>query len=381
MTAMRPALRTLAALVATAGLLSGSSAIAQVTPAAGYTPPDDTPAIKLGTTIYTDYTYTDEPTTQDADGNTIHPSAFNVTRAYINVTGNVSHNVSFRVTPDISRLTTTTTTTGLQTGESVSASTSLDGSLTFRLKYAYGQFNLDDQWSKGSWVRLGLQQTPYVDYAENIYRYRFQGPIFEDTEKFITSSDFALSTHYNFPGNFGDVHGGYYNGDGYAKADANDQKAIQIRATLRPAPNAGVIKGVRLTVFYDADDYAQGDAKTRLIENVTFEHKYINAGVDHLDAKDQTAATASEVKADGWSVWATPKSTKGWEGLLRYDSLKPDKTVDAKKSRKIAGVAYWFTTQKPATAALLLDYEDVKYDTLLAKPDEKRYALHALFAF
>ena len=92
-------------------------------------------------------------------------------------------------------------------------------------------------------------------------------------------------------------------------------------------------------------------------------------------------ATAPEVKADGWSIWATPKSTKGWEGLLRYDSLKPDKTVDAKKNRKIAGVAYWFTTQKPATASLLLDYEEVKYDTLLAKPDEKRYALHALFAF
>ena len=36
-------------------------AIAQVTPAAGYTPPDDTPSIRVGVTLYADYTYHDEP--------------------------------------------------------------------------------------------------------------------------------------------------------------------------------------------------------------------------------------------------------------------------------------------------------------------------------
>jgi len=46
-------------------------AFAQVTPAAGYTPPDDTPSFKVGTVIYADYTYQEEPTTIDADGNTI----------------------------------------------------------------------------------------------------------------------------------------------------------------------------------------------------------------------------------------------------------------------------------------------------------------------
>src|SRR4029077_5064912 len=86
MKASRTTLRLMAALAVTMGLLRGLPAFAQVTPAAGYTPPDDTPTIKIVTTIYTDYTYTDEPTTLDTDGNTIHPAAFNVTRAYINVT-------------------------------------------------------------------------------------------------------------------------------------------------------------------------------------------------------------------------------------------------------------------------------------------------------
>jgi hypothetical protein len=368
---MRPSkslLASSAVLVFGAFVWTGPSAFAQVTPAAGYTGADDTPTVKVGVTIFTDYTYTDAPTLLDADGNEINPAAFDVKRAYINVTGSINHLVAYRITPDITR-------------ESGSGG-NLDGSLTFRLKYAYGQFNLDDAWaSKGSWVRLGEQQTPYVDYMENIYRYRFQGPIFTDAEKYLTSSDFGLSTHYNFAGNHGDVHGGYYNGNGYSSGEVNDQQALQIRATLRPVPNGGMIKGLRLTAFYDADHYVRNDSKSRLVLNATFEHKYVNAGIENVSTTDQPLAASAEVKGEGWSVWATPRSTKGWEGLLRWDSLKPDKDVDAKKERKVAGVAYWFTALKPAAAALLLDYEHVTYDELLAKPNETRYALHALFNF
>ena len=85
-------------------LFVARAASAQVTPAAGYTPPDDTPSIRVGVTIYADYTYTDESRrSTDADGNAINPSAFNVGRSYINVTGNISHIVAFRITPDIAR--------------------------------------------------------------------------------------------------------------------------------------------------------------------------------------------------------------------------------------------------------------------------------------
>ena len=76
---------------------------AQVTPAAGYTPPDDTPSIRVGATIFADYTYQTTPEVTDADGNAVNPSAFNVARAYINITGNISHLLAFRITPDITR--------------------------------------------------------------------------------------------------------------------------------------------------------------------------------------------------------------------------------------------------------------------------------------
>ncbi len=368
MNAPRTTLRALSRIVAMVGLLRGATSFAQVTPAAGYTPPDDTPTIKVGVTLFSDYTYTEEPKAVDADGNPINPAAFNVSRSYINVTGGVSHNVAFRITPDI-KLDST-------------AGDTLNGSLVFRLKYGYGQFNLDEKWTKGSWVRLGLQQTPFIDWEEGIYRYRFQGTMFVDREGFMSPSDYGLSTHYNLPGNFGDVHVGYYNGDTYTKAEPNDQKAIQVRGTLRPLPMTGVLKGLRLTAFYDGDHYIRNDARRRFVYAANFEHKYLTAGYEHLDAADRTTGASAEVKAQGYSIWAVPRSPKGWEGLLRYDYLKPNKDVPAAKIRKIAGVAYWFHTQQaPATAALLADYENVTYDTALAKPDEKRYAVHALFNF
>jgi hypothetical protein len=47
------------------------SASAQVTPASGYTPPDDNPSFKVGATIFADYTCVDSPTSKDTDGNTV----------------------------------------------------------------------------------------------------------------------------------------------------------------------------------------------------------------------------------------------------------------------------------------------------------------------
>ena len=368
--------RILVRVLMTAGVVVtalAAPAFAQVTPAAGGTPPDDTPSVKVGVTIYTDYTYIDEPTVKDADGNAIHSNAFNVGRAYINVTGNLSHWVAFRVTPDVTR-------------ESGTGS-SLSGSLTFRLKYAFGQVNFDDFLTHGSWVRLGVQQTPYLDFMEGIYRYRFQGTMFPEREGFITSSDFGLSGHYNLPGNYGDIHAGYYNGDGYSRTEPNDQKAFQLRASLRPLPLGGVWKGLRLHAFYDADKYVKHGPRDRFIATATFEHPHLNAGFDYLDVKDRTSITNPEVKGNGWAVWAVPRfltvaeSKPGLEGLFRYDSMRPNKNLDARRHRLIVGLAYWFPFLRGPSAALLADMDRATFDAALNRPTDRRYSLHALFAF
>jgi hypothetical protein len=371
---------------------------AQVTPAAGSVPPDDTPAIRVGVTLYPTYTYQTDPKITDADGNTVKKNSFDVTRAYINITGNISHLVAFRITPDITRQ---SGLLSLGSGSSVSSD-----SLVFRIKYAYAQFNLDDWMTRGSWTRLGIQQTPWVDFEEGIYRYRFQGTVFAERIPLpttMTSSDAGASFHYNLPSNYGDFHVGVYNGENYQKVEVNNQKALEFRGTVRPfATSLPVLRGLRAHLVYYNDHYAGNDERKRVMGNVTFEHQYLNAGFDYLSAKDQTLATAADVPSHGYSIWATPRKPfdtgASWEALLRYDrwtpntstsalapastSPNPGRTVfnDQRQNRTIIGVAYWFPHQGNVSTAVLFDYDGQQFDNITTAP-VKSISVHGLVNF
>lgn len=336
------------------------------------TPPAPAPSypnVRVGATLFADYTYTASPETKDADGNTFFPNAFTVARSYINITGSLSRVIAFRFTPDIAQ----------ETG----AGSALSGSLTFRVKYAFLQTNLDKWLTPGTWARFGMQPTAFVNFSEDVYRYRFQGPIFVDREGFLLSSDAGAAFHYNLPSNYGDVHVGVYNGETYKKLEVNDQKALQLRGTVRPfAKGAPVLRGLRVTGFYHGDHYARDAERRRAVASVTFEHKYLNAAFDYLDATDQTSTRVTPVDSSGYSFWATPKSPKGWEGLVRFDRLTPNETRDESKTRTLLGAAYWVPLQGGVSTVFLLDYERVAYDgAVAARPTERRIALHVLVNF
>ncbi|HEX5474005.1 MAG TPA: hypothetical protein VFX12_05015 [Vicinamibacterales bacterium] len=349
--------------VACALVLSGASAaLAQVTPAAGYTPPDDTPSVKVGGTIFMDYTYTSSPEATDANGNKYHPSDFDVSRAYINVTGNVSHLVSFRITPDITRVGS--------------------GDLELRLKYAFAQINLDDWLPRGTWIRFGQQQTPLIDYQEGIYRYRFQGTTFSEREGLLTSSDVGASFHSAFANNYAEVHAGIYNGEGYHAPEANNQPSLQIRGTVRPFARGPLpARGLRFTGFYDGDHYAKDSEKTRALFEASFEHQYLNAAFDYVAAHDEKTPAALDVHGQGWSAWVTPRSRVGIEGLFRYDHYTPNTSFDSQvHKRAIVGIAYWFPHTGSATSAFLIDYDDATFDNV-PQARQRKIAVHALVNF
>ncbi len=355
-------------------MLSSGAARAQVTVAAGYTPPDDTPKVNVGGTIFADYTYVQEPTVTGSDGSQVHANAFNLTRAYINITGQINHLIAFRITPDVVRV-------GQVSGANVPG---LSGTLTYRLKYAYGQLNFSDFTTNGSWLRLGLQQTPWIDFEEGIYRYRFAGTVLADREGALTSSDLGASVHWNIPGNFGDIHGGVYNGNGYTALQDNDsQMSYQVRGTVRPLPMVPIIKGLRLSGFYDDDHYAIDAKKQRYLAAATFEHPYVNFGFQYDVFKDQTSAGAAVVEAHAYSAWVTPRTCFGLEALLRWDRITPDTTKGANRQRLIAGPAYWFpVTKSGVAAAVLLRFEQLRYmGAPNSKPTEESYGLFTLFNF
>jgi hypothetical protein len=279
-------------------------------------------------------------------------------------------------------------------------------SLVFRIKYAYGQFNFDDWMTAGSWARLGIQQTPWVDFEEGIYRYRFQGTVFAERVPLpttMTSSDAGASFHYNFPSNYGDIHVGVFNGENYQRVEVNDQKALEFRGTLRPfATSVPVLRGLRAHLVYYNDHYNGSDERKRAMGNLTFEHNYLNAGFDYLGAKDQTLATATNASSNGYSVWATPRAPmangSSWEALLRYDRFTPNTSTttrapastspnpgvtvlnDQHQNRTILGVAYWFPHQGNVSSAILFDYDGQKFDNITTAPT-KTFFLHGLINF
>jgi hypothetical protein len=373
------------------------SASAQITPAAGNVPPDDTPAIRVGITLFPLYSYQTSPKITDADGNLVNKNGFDVSRAYINVTGQISHIVAFRITPDITRQ------SGLL---NLSAPNGLaNDSLVYRIKYGYAQFNLDDWMPSGSWARLGIQQTPWVDFDEGIYRYRFEGTTFAERVPLpttMTSSDAGASYHMNFPRNYGEVHVGIYNGENYPRVEVNNEKGLELRATGRPfAEGRPLLRGIRGHFVYYDDHYQRNDPRKRLMANLTFEHKYLNAEFDYLGAKDQLLASLPVVSSHGWAVWATPRrpfdNGSSWEALLRFDHWIPNTSsalVPAAASpvagittfnqqiqnRIIGGVSYWFPHQGNVSTALLVCYDGQNFKNIPAAP-VKSVAVNGLVNF
>ena len=269
----------------------------------------DEPSVKIGAQIFADYTRSDET------------SAFNVTRAYINVNGTLNHWLTARVTPDIAR----------ESGEG----SSLNGSLQFRLKFAYAQLNLKD----GSWIRGGLIPMLWVEYEEQLYHYRFQGPVFVDREGLIGTADYGIAGRYALPNDYGDIAAGIFNGEGFARAETNDQKAVVLRASLQP------VKHLRVSGFIDKDNYSSRQPRDRLVGQLAFDHPRVTAAIDVLSAKDRDA------KSHGYSIWAAPKLARSWELLLRRDVLR----AAERKTRDIEGIAYWVPLQAGVTAAVMVD--------------------------
>ena len=351
-------------------LLYAAPTLAQVASGSPPPPPDDAPSIAVGVEIFPDYTYTLNPTTTDTDGNTIHFNQFNLTRGFINVTGRLSRLISFRVTPDVARET--------------SLFSALTGSLELRMQYAYAEFDFDDWMTPGSFARFGIQQTPWLDFIDNIYRYRFQGPTFAEREGFLMLGDAGASFHYELPSQYGDVHVGFYNGEGATRAEVNNRKSLQARGTLRPfAASTGALHGLRASVFYDADAYVENAPRNRFIAAATFENRHINAAAEFLDTADRLSISRPEVDGRGYSIWATPRFPKGVEALLRYDHMKPNTALGSQvRNRTILGVAYWFVQEGRLATALLIDYDGQTFDNVLpAQPKQSRVAVNGLLRF
>jgi hypothetical protein len=339
---------TRSVLVLALVLGSFASATAQTPSApAAPAPEPDYPIIRVGVLSYVQY---------DAElENRQGFNAFDLTRGYVNINGQLSKNVRFRLTPDIRRATDST----------------LAGTLVFRVKYAF--LELDNVKSARSWVRFGAHQTPWLDFEESINRYRVQGTMFSEREGLIPgSSDFGVG-YFTPVGKYVDLQTGVYNGEGYAQTDVNKYKSAQARLTLRPFAGRGVANGFRLSGFYNAGWYAANRPRNLGIVMGSFEHTNLVATLQYLKATENPNAVAPrDVDRNGVSGFVEIRQgPQGWAALARVDHLDPDESLASNSQRRvIAGGAYWFVWPR-SRVGLVVTSEQVHYD-VAARPKENR---------
>ena len=305
----------------------------------------DYPIVRVGVLSYVQY--------DDELKNRDNFNAFDVTRAYLNINGQLSKNVRFRLTPDLRRAT----------------DGSLSGTLVVRVKYAFVEF--DNVKAARSWVRFGAHQTPWLDFEEGIDRYRVQGTMFAEREGLIPgSSDFGVG-YFTPVGKYLDIQTGIYNGEGYAQTDLNKYKSVQGRATIRPFPGTGIANGFRLSGFYNAGWYAADRPRRLGIVMGSFEHTHLVATLQYLAATENPNAVRDIDRRGSSGFVELRQGPRGWAALARVDQLDPDRLIAGNSQRRvIAGAAYWVVWPR-SRVGLVVTNEQVHYDAAGRLPENR----------
>ena len=297
------------------------------------------PTVSIGTLTFVQYVFD----VQDPE----HFNAFDLTRGYININADLNPRVSFRLTPDIRR----------------AVGGPLDGSLVIRLKYGYVGF---DGPSAGSWIRAGLQQTPWLDFEEAIDRYRVEGQMFAEREGLIPgSADFGLGYFGLFGHQRLEVQAGIYNGEGFGRGEVDQGKSVQGRVTVRPFE--GPLFGLRLSAFGDWGWSRSGPARRHGIAMVSYESPRAVMIIQGL--RSTRPVTGVAVESTGLSGFVEiRRSLIGPAAFARVEQLRAD--GGGARHRAIVGVAYWLQWDR-VRLGLVTSFDEAR-STLAATPPRER---------
>jgi hypothetical protein len=216
------------------GTLGGN--IAQAEPDSGTNPLQGITFEALG---YVDYSAGQKPDTNS--GETDY-NRFQLTRGYFTLKKKVVDWMSVRITLDVTQDAT--------------------GDYKRREKYFYAELRPADMgFLTNMKSEIGIGHMPWLDFEEHVNPYRAQGTMPIERAGIFNSADVGISlTGYfgekmadaaertgnsHYAGRYGSWHVGIYNGGGYHASEANENKVVEGRVTLRPL--AGMAPGLQLS--------------------------------------------------------------------------------------------------------------------------------------
>lgn len=302
-------------------------------------------------------------------------SRFAVKRGYLTVEKEFLPWFKGRITTDVTTVTDPTS--------------NLDGSLSVRIKYLYGQFNAPDiAFLTKPYVEFGVVHMPWLDFEEHTNYYRCQDTMFIERNGIFNSADFGVTftsllgglvnedyqknVNPAYPGRYGSIQAGIYNGGGYHASEKNHNKVLEGRITVRPLPD--IIPGLQLS-YFGITGKGNKETKPDWTVNdgfVSYEHEYVVlTGQYYWGTGNQKGDDENRKK--GYSFFAEIKPDKKFSIIGRYDRFDPNIDADDNgNSRYIVGAAYHLDKQHKNM--IVLDYDTVNYEQS-GKKDDKRVQL------
>jgi hypothetical protein len=267
-----------------------------------------------------------------------------------------------------------------------------DDGVELRLKYAYANFKLPDfsVFTKPN-IEFGIAHTPWLDFEEHINYYRMQGYMFAEKNKTFNSADLGATfttllggeidkdyqnrVSKKYPGRYGSLQFGVYNGGGYHDLEnLNENNIFQMRLTARPLPD--IVPGFQLSGLI-----VRGNGEEKIVKDTikvnpqynvnilmaSYEHERFTLTAQYIDGKGNYKTSKYDIDGvaqpyNGYSLFGEYKFGEHWKLMARYDSFDNDmNNMDADAHDYagiwiIGGIGYDFGDRN----ILLIDVENWK---------------------
>jgi len=289
------------------------------------------PQVTVGGLVYTQYLYQLKDTVN-------HFNSFDVTRAYVNVLGRFSGGVGTRVTADIYRNT--------------------DGSLSYRLKYAFATYT-----PQGSPLtfKLGQIHTPWLDWEEALWDYRMQGQMAMERAGYMSAADFGAGVDgkwgpdkVNFQ--FTVVNGETYKTGEVAGAGGQGKDAMaRISVRVLDTNDSSRVGGLRITGYAAYGKAATYADRNRYLAMLSYRTKQLTLAGESATTQDGQLGALNGHVYSGFGVYKFPQNKAAV--IARVDITHPQAGAVDKQTRFIGGVSY----QLSPNWRLLGDWDHVSY--------------------
>jgi hypothetical protein len=217
---------------------------------------------RVGALVYGDwrlYTHTGFQPQENENINNPGPqnnifNSFDLTRAYLNFYFFPTDGLTFRITPDIYRA--VGQGTAPQIGTNTTFSANLDGSLNYRLKYGYVEYNKLFDWAaplKGNTIQAGALPNVFIPWSEDLFGFRY---VTLEPWNYYGLSSSQLGVQIGGPIKFNekqyvDYGVGVYNNANYKQYEQTNTAQFMSRISVYPLGAKWRFDGLGLTWFFN----------------------------------------------------------------------------------------------------------------------------------